>query len=76
VLGEFPDQGDDTLIQLSDIEAASKGRVSGHPIVDTKGVGAGFKPAPAEEEQIPVSAPVSYDMVIAVDVARLVQTAA
>jgi hypothetical protein len=70
VLGEFPDQGDDTLIKLSDIEAATKGRISGSSIIDTKGVGAGFKPAPTEEKQISISIPVSDDVVIAVDMAR------
>jgi phage terminase large subunit len=69
-LGEFPDQGDDTLIKLSDIEAASRSGISGSSPLEQKAVGAGFRPAPMEEEQISVSVLVSDDVVIAVDVAR------
>lgn len=57
VLGEFPEQADDTLIKLSDIEAAANGD-SPPAASRSKGV---LEPAPADSDN---------DVVLAVDVAR------
>jgi phage terminase large subunit len=68
VLGEFPDQADDTLIKLSDIEAAARGVISDSSSV-RKDAGAGFNPAPMKGDMA-VAVPVSDDVVTAVDAAR------
>ena len=62
VLGEFPDQAEDTLIKLSDIESASRRvTITGAPEAD---VGAGIESGGAQDPQDP------QDVVLAVDVAR------
>ena len=44
MLGEFPDQAEDTLIRLSDVEAAAKAGAAGHP--EVLGDGEGDEDAP------------------------------
>lgn len=77
VLGEFPDQGDDTLIKLSDIEAAVVYRpgeaMAADITADVTNVGTGFKPA-LDEASLDsklgnVIAP-AEPVIISVDVAR------
>ena len=71
VLGEFPDQAEDTLIKLSDIESASRrGTIPGAPEAD---VAAGTDSKDAQHAQDPqdVQDPQDpQDVVLAVDVAR------
>jgi hypothetical protein len=65
VLGEFPDQAEDTLIKLSDIESASRrGTITGAPEADVA-AGADF-----EDAQDPQDSQDPQDVVLAVDVAR------
>lgn len=71
VLGEFPDQAEDTLIKLSDIESAARRAVPPLPLEEGTGVRAGNADdsrddSPRESSDESIESPV----VLAVDVAR------
>lgn len=73
VLGEFPDQGDDTLIKLSDIEAATVYRPGDSMVSDGTDVEVNFKPDPAEaslDRNLTNLAVPAEPVIISVDVAR------